>query len=127
MLAHIMDDFAHARQQPGILKNRFAYSDTIPFQLPSFPEQSGCLGQCSHGNGSVIGRHTPKLVPGYKNGSSTQLCSPECSGQTGGTSANDDDIHQVPPVMKLACSSVAFREAISRCPENTVPTKLRSV
>jgi hypothetical protein len=101
MLAYIMDDFAHARQQPGILKNRLAYNDAIPSQLPSFPEQPGCLGQCSHGNGPVIRRHTPKLVAGHKDGSGTQLCGPECSGQTGWASANDDDVHQTPPVIRL--------------------------
>jgi hypothetical protein len=101
MLAQIMDDFAHARQQPGILKNRLAYGDAIPFQLPSFPEQPGCIGQCSHGNRSVIGRHTSKLVAGHKNGSGAQLRSPLCSGQTSRTSANDCDIHQALPIMRV--------------------------
>ena len=66
------------------------------------------MGQCSHGNGSVIGRHTSKLVAGHKDGSCAQLRGPQRSGQTSRTSANDYEIHQALPVMRVQVMEVVF-------------------
>ncbi len=65
-VAQIMDDLAHARQQPGILQSRLAYGDAILTELSSFAEQPGRMRQCPHGNGSVIGRHTANIVAGQQ-------------------------------------------------------------
>ncbi len=95
MLVQVVDDLAHARDQLGILKDRLAHRDAVLTELSSLSEQPGCIGQCPHRNGSVIRRHSAKLAAGHKNRSGTQLCSPECSDQTGRTSADDDNIHEV--------------------------------
>jgi hypothetical protein len=71
MLADVIYDLAHAHEQLGIVKSGLAYSDAILTELSSFPEQPGCLGQCPHGNGSVVRRHAAKLAAGHKNRAST--------------------------------------------------------
>jgi hypothetical protein len=44
MRTRIVDDRAHARKQPGIIKYRLAHADTVFTQLSSFTNQSGCMG-----------------------------------------------------------------------------------
>jgi hypothetical protein len=89
-----MDDFARAREQPGIIQDWLAHRNTILAELFRFSKQARCLGKYPHGNGAVIRRHTPYLAAGDQNRSSAQLCGPECSNQAGWTGANDYDIHQ---------------------------------
>jgi hypothetical protein len=106
MLAHVLDDLAHAHQQLRVIKNRLTDRNAIPAELSSFPEQPGCLSQYSHGNWSVIRRHATKLAASHKNRSGAQLCCPERSGHTGRSSPNDYDIHKTLP---LDAATVSFR------------------
>ena len=105
MLAHVTDNLACAREQPGIIKNRLADSDAVLTELSSLSELPSCLCQCPHGNGSVIRRHATNRCAGDKNRSSTQLCGPECGRQTCWTGANDYDFHHAPRI-KLATSAM---------------------
>ena len=62
MRLHLVNDFAHTREQPRILEHRVAYGDAIPTELAGFPDQPGGMGQCAHRNWSVISRQAAKLV-----------------------------------------------------------------
>jgi hypothetical protein len=62
MRAHIVDDLAHTHQELVVLQHRFAYSNTILGELSSFSNEPGGMGECPHGNWSVVGGHTAKLV-----------------------------------------------------------------
>jgi hypothetical protein len=56
MRAHIVDDLAHTRKQPGVIQHRLPDIDAVLTQLPSLADQSGCMGQSPHRNRPVIGR-----------------------------------------------------------------------
>jgi len=44
MPTRILDDFAHARKQPGIIQYRLAHFDAVLTQLSSITNQAGCMG-----------------------------------------------------------------------------------
>ena len=88
MVADVTDDFARARQQPGIIQQRLAHVDAKESELASFPQQPGCLCQRANGNGAVIGRHAANLAAGHKNCSCPQFSGADSSDQPGRTSAN---------------------------------------
>jgi hypothetical protein len=44
MCAHIVNDFAHANKQPGIIQYRHTYPNPILTQLLSVADQPGCMG-----------------------------------------------------------------------------------
>ncbi len=44
MHTHIVDDIAHAREQPGIIQYRLAHANTVLSQLSSFTNQPGSMG-----------------------------------------------------------------------------------
>jgi hypothetical protein len=92
MRAHIVDDLAQAREQPGILEDWLAYGNPVPAQLAGVPHQPGGVGQCSHRNGAVICRHAAKLAAGDEGGPCAQVCGTQRGDHTGRSSANDDDV-----------------------------------
>ena len=97
MRAHIVDDLAHAREQPGVLKYRLAYGDAVLTELASFSQQPSSMGQCPHRHWSVIRRHAAKLVAGNERDLRAQVCSAGSSKHPRRSSANNDDVHHVPP------------------------------
>ena len=56
------------------------------------------MGQYSHGNRSVMGRHAAEFVAGDECRPRSQLCSTERGEHTGGSRANDDYVHYAPLV-----------------------------
>ena len=101
MGAHIVDDLADAREQPGILEHRLAHGDAVLTELASLSNQPGSMGQCPHRNRSVIGRHAAKLVAGHERRLRAQVGRTARGDHTGRSSANDDDLHE--SVLFLDC------------------------
>ena len=92
MHTHIVDDHAHARQQPGIIQHWLAHRDAVHVELAGFPDQPGRLSKCSYWNRSIIGGHTPEFVTGYDRRLRTEICRAQCGEHTRGTGTNNDDI-----------------------------------
>jgi hypothetical protein len=92
MRAHIVDDLARAREQPGVLQHRLAHSDAVLTELASFSDQPCSMGQCPHRNWPVIGRQAAKLLTGYECCLGTQVCGTERGDHTRRSGANDDDV-----------------------------------
>ena len=92
MRSHVVDDLAHAREQSGILKYGFAYSDPVPTELTRLPEQPGSLGQGAHGDWSVVGCHATERIAGDERSPRTELGRTPCGHDTRRSSANDYDI-----------------------------------
>ena len=92
MRAHIVDDLAHAREQPGIVQHRLAHGDAVLTELASFSDQPGGMGQCPHRNRSVIGRHAAELVAGNERCLGAQVCGAERGEHTRRSGADNDDV-----------------------------------
>ena len=56
MFAHVMDDLARAREQPGIIQDWLAHRDTIPAELFSILEATALRAQVP---APEWGRHSP--------------------------------------------------------------------
>ena len=97
MRSHIVDDLAHAREQPRVVQHRLAGSDAVQTELAGFSDQPGGIGQCPHRNWSVIGRHAAKLVTGYERCLGTQVCGAERSDYTRRSGADNDDVKHLRP------------------------------
>ena len=103
--------------------SRIGSPTAIPYRSSCRVSRSSRAGWANvrTGMGPSLAAIPPNSSRVTRNGSSTQLLQP------GVQRTNRRDQRQrrphpsvgFPQVMKLACSSVAFREAISRCPENT--------
>ena len=77
MAADIVNDFAYARKQPGIIQHWLAHAYAVLKLL----KQPGCVGQGPHRNWSVVGRHTAELGAGQEHGPRAQVRRTE-SGST---------------------------------------------
>ena len=105
MRAHVVDDLAHAREQPGIVQHRLAHRDAVPTELAGFSDQPGGVGQCPHRNRSVIGRHAAELVAGHERCLGAQVCGAERGEHTRRSGANDDDVEHVHPLFYVSRSA----------------------
>jgi hypothetical protein len=95
MRAHIVDDLAHPRKQPGIIQHRLAHGDAVLTQLPSFAHQPGGMGQGPHRNWSIVGRHAAKFSACYEHGARTEVRSTDGGVCTRRSSADNDHIHLI--------------------------------
>ena len=87
MRAHIVDDLAHTREQPGIVQHRLAHGDAVLTELARFSDQPGGMGQCPHRDRPVIGRHAAEFVAGYERCLGAQVCGTERAHHTGRSGA----------------------------------------
>ena len=92
MRTHIVDDLAHAREQPGIIEHRLAHGDAVLTQLSSFADQPGGMGQGPHRDGSVVGCHAAKFAASYEDGAGAQVRGAEGGKHTRRSGANNDDV-----------------------------------
>jgi hypothetical protein len=102
MCTHVLDDLTHPIQQPGILKYRLAHGDAIAVELPSFSHQPGGMCKCSHGDWSVIGSHSPKLLASDKAGLGTQVCRSQRGDHSRRPCADNNYVCHVGPPTSVA-------------------------
>ena len=57
VLAHVVDDLAHARQQPRIVERRLADGDAVAPELPRVAHEPRRVRQRAHRHRSVVRRH----------------------------------------------------------------------
>ena len=57
VLAHVVDDLAHARQQPRIVERRLADGDPVAPELPRVAHEPRRVRQRAHRHRSVVRRH----------------------------------------------------------------------
>ena len=92
MRAHIADDLADAREEPGIGKDRLTHGDAVQLELASLPDQPDSVSQCSNRHWSVIGRHAAKFVAGDERRLGAQAGGTVRGENPGRSCANDDDV-----------------------------------
>jgi len=131
MLTHIVDDIAHAREQPGIVQRWFAHSDAVQTELAGFSDQPGGLSHCPHRNWPVVGRHSAELVTGYERCPGAKVRGAERCEHTCWSGADNDDVQHLQPsfyatllcfkVGEPAQGSQSWHEAIFTASRNDKP------
>jgi hypothetical protein len=92
MRLHIVNDFAHTREQPRILEHRVVYGDAIPTELASFPHQPCGMGQRPHRNRSVSGGHAAEFGSRNECCLGAQICGAERSNDTRRPGADNQNV-----------------------------------
>src|SRR5262249_37388058 len=86
--------------------------------LAGFPNKPRGVGQCPHGNRSVIGGHTAELVTSYERGLCTQICRAERSDYTRRPGADHQHVKHFtilsPPKYVMKLSKPAQRNLVIR-------------
>ena len=92
MGSHVIRDLAHASEQPAILQRRLAHGDAVLPELSGFSDQTGGVGQRTHGHGSIVGRHPSELLAGHEGGLRAQICCAERGNHPRRPGADDHDV-----------------------------------
>ncbi len=90
--AHILDDFAHAREQAGVVEHRLDRRDAVPAELSGLADEAGRVGQGSNGNGPLVGRHSAEVLARDERRARAQLRGSLRGIHAGRPGADDEDI-----------------------------------
>ena len=92
MRAHILDDLAHAREQARVVEHRLDRRDAVPAELSGLADEAGRVGQGSHGDGPLVGRHSAELLARDERRAGAELRGALRGIHAGRPGADDEDV-----------------------------------
>jgi hypothetical protein len=90
--SHVFDDFAYAREQPCVVEDWLADSNTISIELTCVTHQTGSMSEGSYRNRPIIRSHATKFVACDEHCLRTQVGSAKRSGHARRSATDYDNI-----------------------------------